>query len=94
MNTMATAKRKGEEEGVPILTRREREVLLLVYEGYKSKEIAEQLYVSKRTVDFHLANIYDKLNVSGRVQAIRRAERLGLLRPDFEQNPSSYAEYK
>ena len=37
------------------------------------------LFVSKRTVDFHLANVYDKLHVNNRVQAFRRATRLGLI---------------
>ena len=61
------------------LTRREGEVLTLVIEGKSSKEVADQLFVSKRTVDFHLANIYDKLNVTNRVQAFREATRRGLI---------------
>ena len=61
------------------LTKRELEVLSLVIEGKSSKDVADSLYVSKRTVDFHLANIYDKLQVSNRVQAFRRATRLGLI---------------
>ncbi len=61
------------------LTKREIEVLTLVIEGRSSKDIADTLYVSKRTVDFHLANIYEKLQVSNRVQAFRRATRLGLI---------------
>lgn len=61
------------------LTKRELEVLMLVVEGRSSKDVADVLYVSKRTVDFHLANIYDKLQVSNRVQAFRRATRLGLI---------------
>ena len=46
------------------LTKREVEVLTLVIEGKSSKEVADLLFVSKRTVDFHLANIYDKLQVT------------------------------
>ena len=61
------------------LTKREIEVLTLVIEGMSSKEVADQLFVSKRTVDFHLANIYEKLNVSNRVQAFREATRRGLI---------------
>ncbi len=61
------------------LTKREVEVLTLVIEGKSSKEVADLLFVSKRTVDFHLANIYDKLQVTNRVQAFRRAARLGLI---------------
>ena len=61
------------------LTRREIEVLTQVMEGKSSREVAEELFVSVRTVDFHLANVYSKLNVSNRVQAFRQATRLGLL---------------
>lgn len=61
------------------LTRRELEILALIVEGLSSKEVAEQLFVSKRTVDFHLDNIYEKLQVSNRMQALQRATRLGLL---------------
>lgn len=61
------------------LTKREVEVLTLVIEGKSSKEVADHLYVSKRTVDFHLANIYQKLNVTNRVQAFREATRRNLI---------------
>lgn len=66
------------------LTKREIEVLSLIAQGNSSKEAADYLYVSKRTVDFHLANIYDKLQVNNRVQAFRAATRLGLI--PFEPN--------
>lgn len=61
------------------LTKREVEVLSLIAQGNSSKETADALLVSKRTVDFHLANIYDKLQVNNRVQAFRAATRLGLI---------------
>ncbi|MBC8141879.1 MAG: helix-turn-helix transcriptional regulator [Armatimonadetes bacterium] len=61
------------------LTKREIEVLSLVIEGKSSKEVAEHIYISKRTVDFHLANIYKKLDVTNRVQAFREATRRNLL---------------
>lgn len=61
------------------LTKREIEVLSLIAQGHSSKEAADVLIVSKRTVDFHLANIYDKLQVNNRVQAFRAATRLGLI---------------
>ncbi len=66
------------------LTKREIEVLSLIAQGHSSKEAADVLFVSKRTVDFHLANIYDKLQVNNRVQAFRAATRLGLI--PFEPN--------
>lgn len=61
------------------LTPTEVKVLSLIAQGHSSKETADKLVVSKRTVDFHLANIYDKLQVSNRVQALRMATRLGLI---------------
>ncbi|HLV80872.1 MAG TPA: helix-turn-helix transcriptional regulator [Chthonomonadaceae bacterium] len=64
---------------VPRLTKREIEILSLVIEGHPSKKVAEMLFISKRTVDFHLDNIYEKLQVSNRMQALQRAVRLGLL---------------
>ena len=73
-----TARPEGTPRGVR-LTKREIEVLSLIAQGHSSKEAADSLYVSKRTVDFHLANIYDKLQVSNRVQAFRAATRLGLI---------------
>ena len=66
-------------ERVVSLTRREIEVLSLVLEGKSSREVATTLVCSKRTVDFHLARIYEKLQVSNRVQAMRRAAVLGLV---------------
>ena len=55
------------------------EVLRRIASGMSSRETAEDLYCSKRTVDFHLTSIYLKLNVSNRIQAIRRATALGLI---------------
>jgi DNA-binding NarL/FixJ family response regulator len=61
------------------LTAREQEVLRLLARGLRNKEIAARLYVSERTVNFHLANIYQKLNVSGRTEALSKAHEQGLL---------------
>ena len=79
MNMLSASNQSPEGEQSVKLTKREIEVLTLVIEGKSSKEVAEQLFVSKRTVDFHLANIYDKLNVTNRVQAFREATRRGLI---------------
>ena len=54
--------------GVEPLTRREREVALLAAAGASSREIAEQLYLSTRTVETHLARAYRKLGITGREQ--------------------------
>lgn len=68
------------QEGTVIqLTDREIEVLKLILEGKSSKEVAAILCCSKRTVDFHLARVYQKLAVSNRVQAMRRVAMLGLI---------------
>lgn len=61
------------------LCNRESEVLKLIALGYSSKEAGDTLDVSKRTIDFHLANIYDKLGVTSRVDAIRKARQQGLI---------------
>jgi DNA-binding NarL/FixJ family response regulator len=63
------------------LTTRELEVLRLLAEGLRNKEIAARLFVSERTVNFHLANIYQKLNVSGRTEALSKAISRGLIQP-------------
>lgn len=68
------------------LTKREVEILTLIIEGYSSKSVADQLYISKRTVDFHLDNVYEKLQVSNRMQAILRARRMGLLPNESQAN--------
>jgi DNA-binding CsgD family transcriptional regulator len=50
-----------------LLTRRERELAGLAAAGMRSRQIAEQLFLSPRTVDSHLARIYRKLHVSSRL---------------------------
>jgi LuxR family transcriptional regulator, maltose regulon positive regulatory protein len=61
------------------LSEREIEVLRLIAEGYKYKEIAERLVVSINTVRHHTRNVYGKLEVNNRTQAIGRAKELNLL---------------
>lgn len=61
------------------LTAREEEVLRLLARGLRNKEIAARLSVSERTVNFHLANIYQKLNVSGRTEALSKALEQGII---------------
>lgn len=61
------------------LTERETEVLSLLVQGATSKEMAARLFVSKRTIDFHLNNLYVKLDVNNRVSAMRVAIRLGFV---------------
>jgi len=61
------------------LTRRELEVLRLIADGLKNQEIADRLVISVATVKRHVTNIYGKLGVGRRVQAVARAQELGLL---------------
>jgi DNA-binding NarL/FixJ family response regulator len=61
------------------LTKREREILQLVAEGYSSAQLARMLWITEQTVKFHLSNIYRKLNVSNRTEASRWAQLHGLL---------------
>jgi DNA-binding CsgD family transcriptional regulator len=60
------------------LTRREREVARLAATGMSAKEIAQALFVGKRTVETHLASVYAKLGVDSKLQLVRRAAELGL----------------
>ena len=64
------------------LSEREIEILRLIARGLSNKEIAQQLYLSQGTIKVHAHNIYGKLGVNGRTQAIARATDLGILRID------------
>ena len=62
----------------PELTDREREILLLIAQGYSNAIIAERLLLSIKTVQNHVSNIFSKLQVADRAQAIVRAREAGL----------------
>jgi ATP/maltotriose-dependent transcriptional regulator MalT len=61
------------------LTKREREILVLLAQGLTNKEIAQRLVLSVRTVDAHVEHVLAKLNVSSRTRAVAAAVRSGLL---------------
>ena len=63
-----------------ILSEREKEVLLLISQGHTNHEISEKLFVSVNTVKTHLSNIYSKLNVVNRTQAISEANKLNIIK--------------
>ena len=62
-----------------LLTQRELEVLHLVARGETDQGIADQLYLSRRTINCHVANILSKLEVPSRTAAAMTAARIGLL---------------
>lgn len=57
---------------IELLTTREKEILELIKTGLQNKEIAEELHISPQTVRKHIENIYDKLQVNNRVEAISK----------------------
>jgi ATP/maltotriose-dependent transcriptional regulator MalT len=61
----------GEQAEGPILTRREKEVLQLLAVGLSNQEIAERLFITEGTLKRHVANLYQKLGVHNRAQAVR-----------------------
>ena len=64
--------------GTDALSRREREVALLASRGETAAEIAGQLFISERTVESHLVNVYAKLGLRSKSELIRRADELGI----------------
>ncbi|GGV27439.1 DNA-binding response regulator [Streptomyces longisporoflavus] len=71
--------RQGEEPPEQVLTAREEEVLKLVAEGHSSKEIAEMLFISIKTVHRHRENLLHKLGMRDRLELTRYAIRVGLI---------------
>lgn len=72
-------KRDDDKFKIEALTKREKEVLILVANGMFNKDIADQLNISERTVKNHLSNIFKKIDVSDRTQAAVFAIRNGLI---------------
>jgi DNA-binding NarL/FixJ family response regulator len=79
----------GSRLGAPVeqLTDRELEVLGLVAKGHTNKAIGLQLSISDRTVQGHLAKIFNKLQASSRTEAVMRAVSLGWLAPSLGELP-------
>lgn len=73
------AARLAQNLGQEDLTRRELDVLRLIQEGSKNKQIAEQLRIAETTVNYHIKNIVEKLNANDRTHAVTIALRRGLL---------------
>jgi DNA-binding NarL/FixJ family response regulator len=73
------ADRLAEFMGDDDLTARELEVLRLIRDGYRNKQIADQLLISENTVNFHIKNLMEKLRANDRTHAVTIALRRGLL---------------
>jgi DNA-binding NarL/FixJ family response regulator len=73
------AARLAEHLGEEDLTTRELEVLRLIRDGYRNKQIADQLTIAETTVNFHIKNLVDKLGANDRTHAVTIALRRGLL---------------
>jgi DNA-binding NarL/FixJ family response regulator len=73
------AARLAEYMGDDDLTTRELEVLRLIRDGYRNKQIADQLAIAETTVNFHIKNLVDKLRANDRTHAVTIAVRRGLL---------------
>jgi DNA-binding NarL/FixJ family response regulator len=71
--------RRGEPSRKDALTPREQEVVKLIAESYSTREIAETLVISEKTVERHRANILEKLGMHDRVELTRYAVRRGLV---------------
>lgn len=69
---------RGEEAG---LTPRENEIIRLLAEGLSARQISKRLTLSERTINTHVANLYRKLGVSNRIEAVRKAISMGLVEP-------------
>jgi DNA-binding NarL/FixJ family response regulator len=73
------AARLAEHLGDDDLTARELDVLRLIRDGHRNKQIADQLAISENTVNFHIKNLVDKLQANDRTHAVTIALRRGLL---------------
>ncbi len=68
MKAFSKSSESGPRRDKPLLSDREKEIVQLVAQGYRNKEIGEKLFISEQTVKNHLHNIFDKLGVSDRLE--------------------------
>jgi len=70
---------KNNDSSKLVLTQREKEVLQLLAANYNSQDIAEKLFISRRTVDFHRINLLVKLDAKNAVSLVKKAMEIGLI---------------
>lgn len=70
------------KDGINVLSEREQQVLKLVAEGFSSREIADQIAISTKTVEAYRARFIDKLGLKSRAQIVQYALNLGFLSPE------------
>lgn len=75
----------SESQEHPVLTGRELQIVAAVLNGKTNKEIAHELDIASKTVEWHLARVFARMNVSSRAELAVRAERGGWLRPLDDQ---------
>ena len=80
MLSVEVQSRLAGREGRPQVTPREVEVLELISQGLRDKEIADAIGISEKTVYVHVKNILAKLDVKDRTAAVRAAVRRGIIR--------------
>ena len=85
---LAEAMRRREQLDRPKLSPREHEVLQLLAQGLRVAEISRKLFISESTAKTHVANIYDKLSVSNRAEAVMKAVEVKLVVPAWSQKPA------
>ncbi|WP_276480241.1 response regulator [Paraflavitalea pollutisoli] len=76
---VARSLRAAEDPEVPLLTRREQQVLTLIAEGLTNNEVAEKLFISPTTVDTHRKSLLSKLNAKNTASLVRIAAQLQLI---------------
>lgn len=76
ISTIATA---PNEKNVPLLTRREKEILLLIADGLTNNEIAAKLFLSTHTIDSHRKNLFIKFDVNNVALLVKKASQFGLV---------------
>ncbi len=75
--------KKITDAGYNTLTPREQQVMRLIAEGYSTKQIARELYISPKTIENHRSNIMGKLELHSTMEIVRYAARLGLIDVDL-----------